>query len=317
MASAFASTCNRLTPSAAHTSKQTLIVCRPPPSDQDQNGHPNMFCTQASIAIWPTLPPTCASYITANVGRVPGLDDPGQDQTSDAVVPTTGRLAFTVRTASVSTMSKALPKGALDEVTHQAQLTNIIMNEGVTEKLRSQQSIKRQDHFDPVMPLLRHKLNSMDALAPQLLDTHINSKGISNDFFASLAELHSKEDSVLQVMAQVMGYIDSKLQDGFQSLKQSLDGDQNRFSTVTNSCIGATEEAFKHATLELSKIIQKFQDVAEAKVSGLEAQVMDLLWAHGTLEVRAQDLEAKIGELSYQLEELNSASRDPKAPISY
>lgn len=76
-ASAFASTRNRLTPSAAHTSKRTLIVCRPPPSDQDRNGRPNMFRTRASIAIGPTFPPTCASYIAANVGRVSGLDDPG------------------------------------------------------------------------------------------------------------------------------------------------------------------------------------------------------------------------------------------------
>ncbi len=77
-------------PLAAHTSKRTLVVRRRPPSDQDRNGRPNMFRTRASIAIGPTLSPTCASYIAANIGHVPGLDDPGQDQTSGAVAPTTG-----------------------------------------------------------------------------------------------------------------------------------------------------------------------------------------------------------------------------------
>ncbi len=163
------------------------------------------------------------------------------------------------------------------------------------------------------MSLLHHKLGSMDALAPQVLDTRINSKDVSNDVRADLAELHGKENSVLQVM----GHIDSKLQDGFQSLRQTLDSDQNRFIAVTNSRIGATEEAFKYAILELSKITQNFQDAANTKTSGLEVKVEELLRAHGTLEARAQDLEAKVCELSYRLEELNLASRDPNAPISH
>lgn len=196
-------------------------------------------------------------------------------------------------------------------------------------------TVERQEPSDLVQLLLQLTLNSTDTLASQLVDTRVDFVDIVNDQVADLTALSGQImprlerldegiESLRSIMGskeepvpQIMKYVDSRLQTGFQSLKQSWDGDQNRFRISTNGRIDSLDEKSKRSASEILKRLQANNVTSEAKSMAIEVKTDDCSTRLLVAELDTRRLEKQVEELSTKLNEVTQALKDNNTHLTY
>ncbi len=196
-------------------------------------------------------------------------------------------------------------------------------------------TVERQEPSDLVQLLLQLTLNSTDTLASQLVDTRVDFVDIVNDQVADLTALSGQImprlerldegiESLRSIMGskeepvpQIMKYMDSRLQTGFQSLKQSWDGDQNRFCISTNGRIDSLDEKSKRSASEILKRLQANNVASEAKSMAIEVKTDDCSTRLLVAELDTRRLEKQVEELSTKLNEVTQALKDNNTHLTY